>query len=59
MIAARELNDQKPPQSSRNWINEKLIYTHGFGATMNTATGFTPEGMPRFILSNMPIESTP
>lgn len=58
MIAARELNDKKLPESSRNWINEKLIYTHGFGATMNTATGFTPEGMPRFILSNMPIEST-
>ena len=58
MIAARELNDQKLPESSRNWINEKLIYTHGYGATMNTATGFTPEGMPRFILSNMPIEST-
>jgi uncharacterized membrane protein (UPF0182 family) len=25
--------------------------------TMNTANGFTPEGMPRFLLSNMPIES--
>jgi uncharacterized membrane protein (UPF0182 family) len=25
---------------------------------MNTATGFTPEGMPKFVLSNMPIEST-
>jgi uncharacterized membrane protein (UPF0182 family) len=58
MIAARELNDNKLPESSRNWINQKLIYTHGFGATMNTANGFTPEGMPRFILSNMPIEST-
>ena len=58
MIAARELNDNKLPQSSRNWINEKLIYTHGYGATMNTANGFTPEGMPQFILSNMPIEST-
>src|SRR5262249_7005445 len=54
MIAARELNDSKLPASSRNWINEKLIYTHGYAATMNTATGFTPEGMPRFILSNMP-----
>jgi uncharacterized protein len=58
MIAARELNDKKLPESSRNWINEKLIYTHGYGATMNTANGFTPEGMPRFILSNMPTEST-
>src|SRR5207253_3222974 len=58
MIAARELNDTKLPEASRNWINEKLIYTHGYGVTMNTANGFTPEGMPRFILSNMPIEST-
>jgi uncharacterized protein len=58
MIAARELNDSKLPEASRNWINEKLIYTHGYGVTMNTANGFTPEGMPRFIFSNMPIEST-
>jgi uncharacterized protein len=58
MVAARELNDAKLPEASRNWINEKLIYTHGYGVTMNTANGFTPEGMPRFILSNMPIEAT-
>jgi uncharacterized membrane protein (UPF0182 family) len=58
MIAARELNDNKLPEASRNWINERLIYTHGYGVTMNTSNGFTPEGMPRFILSNMPIEST-
>lgn len=57
MVAARELNDTKLPEASRNWINEKLIYTHGYGVTMNTANGFTPEGMPRFMLSNMPIES--
>jgi uncharacterized membrane protein (UPF0182 family) len=57
MVAARELNVTKLPEASRNWINEKLIYTHGYGVTMNTANGFTPEGMPRFILSNMPIES--
>src|SRR6266404_3893609 len=58
MIAARELNLTKLPAASRNWINERLIYTHGYGVTMNTSNGFTPEGMPRFILSNMPIEST-
>jgi hypothetical protein len=58
MIAARELNVTELPAASRNWINERLIYTHGYGVTMNTANGFTPEGMPRFILSNMPLEST-
>jgi len=58
MVASRELNVNKLPESSRNWINEKLVYTHGYGVTMNPVNGFTPEGMPALILSNMPVEST-
>ena len=58
MLAARELNVDKLPESSRNWINEKLIYTHGYGVTMNPVNGFTPEGLPTLILSNMPVQST-
>jgi uncharacterized membrane protein (UPF0182 family) len=58
MLAARELNVEKLPESSRNWINEKLIYTHGYGITMNPVHGFTSEGLPTLILSNMPIQST-
>jgi uncharacterized membrane protein (UPF0182 family) len=58
MLAARELNVDKLPESSRNWINEKLIYTHGYGITMNPVHGFTPEGLPTLILSNMPIQNT-
>jgi hypothetical protein len=58
MLATRELNVEKLPESSRNWINEKLIYTHGYGITMNPVNGFTPEGLPTLILSNMPIQST-
>ncbi len=57
MVAAREIDVKKLPESSRNWINEKLIYTHGYGVTMNTANGFTPEGMPRFVVSDMPVQS--
>ena len=49
MLAARELNIDKLPESSRNWINEKLIYTHGYGITMNPVNGFTPEGLPTLI----------
>ncbi len=58
MLAARELNVDKLPASSRNWINDKLIYTHGYGVTMNPVNGFTPEGLPTLILSNMPVQST-
>jgi uncharacterized protein len=58
MIAPREINDAKLPDSSRNWINERLIYTHGYGVTMNSADGFTPEGLPQFVLSNMPVQAS-
>jgi len=58
MVAARELNLQRLPESSQNWINEKLIYTHGYGVTMNPVNGFTSEGLPDLVLSDMPIGST-
>src|SRR5712691_7374281 len=58
MLATRELNVNKLPESSRNWINEKLIYTHGYGVTMNPVNGFTPEGLPALLLSDMPVRST-
>ncbi len=49
MLAVRELNVDKLPESSRNWINDKLIYTHGYGITMNPVNGFTTEGLPTLI----------
>jgi uncharacterized membrane protein (UPF0182 family) len=58
MLATRELDVDKLPESSRNWINEKLIYTHGYGITMNPVNGFTSEGLPTLYLSNMPVQST-
>ena len=57
MLGVRELNVDKLPGSSRNWINDKLIYTHGYGITMNSVNGFTPEGLPSLYLSNMPVQS--
>jgi uncharacterized membrane protein (UPF0182 family) len=59
MLGTRELSIEKLPESSRNWINEKLIYTHGYGVTMNPVNGFTPEGLPTLLLGNMPVQSTP
>jgi len=57
MLATRELNVAKLPESSRTWINEKLIYTHGYGLTMNAVNGFTPEGLPALLLKDMPVQS--
>jgi uncharacterized membrane protein (UPF0182 family) len=58
MIAVRELDITKLPEQSRNWINERLVYTHGYGVTINPVNEFSSEGRPRFLVSNMPVEST-
>ena len=58
MLAARELDREKLPAGTSNWVNQRLVYTHGYGATMNTVSDFTREGLPQFILSNMPVRST-
>ena len=58
MLASRELSINKLSAGSQNWVNQRLIYTHGYGVTMNPVSRFTKEGLPEFILSNMPVEST-
>ncbi|HXG94256.1 MAG TPA: UPF0182 family protein [Blastocatellia bacterium] len=56
-LAAREMNTDQLPDQSKNWINQHLVYTHGYGVTMNTVNEFTPEGLPHLLLKNMPVES--
>src|SRR5207253_3081743 len=58
MLGVRELSLNKLPAGSQNWVNERLIYTHGYGVTMNPVSHFTKEGLPEFVLSNMPVESS-
>jgi uncharacterized membrane protein (UPF0182 family) len=58
MLATRELNLANLPAGSSNWVNERLIFTHGYGVTMNPVNRFTKEGLPEFVLSDMPVVST-
>ena len=58
MLATRELNLTNLPAGSSNWINERLIFTHGYGVTMNPVSRFTNEGLPELVLRDMPVEST-
>jgi uncharacterized protein len=56
MLATREIDLTKLRAGSRNWVNERLTFTHGYGVTMNSASQFGHEGRPQFFLSNMPVE---
>ncbi len=55
-LSARELNQSQFPEGARNWINEHLSYTHGFGAVMTPASQGGDEPMVWF-LRGIPPES--
>ena len=57
LISARELDAGNLPADARNWVNQRLQYTHGYGVAMSPATGFTPgEGRPEYFLRDIPIQ---
>ncbi|MBI3610539.1 MAG: UPF0182 family protein [Nitrospirae bacterium] len=53
MLSPRELNDQNLPGGA-NWINEHLTYTHGYGVTMGPVNRISKEGLPEFLLKDIP-----
>ena len=55
-LSARELNAASLP--SRNWINEHLSYTHGYGLCLGPVNEFTSEGLPELFIKNIPPVST-
>ncbi len=56
LVSARELDPVNLPPDARNWVNQRLQYTHGYGLAMSPAIGFTPsEGRPQFLLQDIPI----
>ncbi len=56
MISPRELAVESLP--NRNWINESLTFTHGFGLTLGPVNQITPEGLPVLFIKDLPPIST-
>ena len=52
VVAVRELDPAGLPQA--NWINEHLVYTHGYGFVAAPAGTVDAEGKPAFEESNIP-----
>ncbi len=52
MLSARELSYRALP--ARTWINEHLIYTHGYGAVFGPVNRISPEGLPEFFIKDIP-----
>lgn len=56
MLSARELNSESLP--NRNWINERLTFTHGYGITLGPVNQVTPEGLPVLFIKDLPPQSS-
>jgi uncharacterized membrane protein (UPF0182 family) len=52
VVAVRELNIEGNP--SRNWINDHLVYTHGFGYVAAFANTVDADGKPSFAVGDLP-----
>ncbi|MBO0800964.1 MAG: UPF0182 family protein, partial [Blastocatellia bacterium] len=52
MISPRELSVENLLQ--RNWINERLTYTHGYGVALGPVNQVTSTGMPVIFVGNLP-----
>lgn len=52
IVAVRELNIEGNP--SRNWINDHLVYTHGFGFVSAFGNTVDSDGKPNFLVGDLP-----
>jgi uncharacterized protein len=57
MLSPRELSYQHL-QGGRNWINEHLTYTHGYGVVVGPVNRITAEGLPEFFVKDIPPRSS-
>ena len=52
VVAIRELNIDGNP--ARNWINDHLVYTHGFGMVAAYGNTVDADGKPTFVIGDIP-----
>ena len=52
LLSPRELASESLP--SRNWINEHLTYTHGYGLCLGPVNVVSSEGQPEFFIKDIP-----
>jgi uncharacterized membrane protein (UPF0182 family) len=55
-LSARELSAQSLPDP--NWVNQHLIYTHGYGLCLGPVNESTPDGLPVLFIKDIPPASS-
>lgn len=59
MLAARELDRGGLSGQQRNWVNETLAFSHGYGLLMSAVAEADPSGRPAWLISDLPLQTAP
>ncbi len=54
MLSARELVPEQLSEAAKTWVNQRLVYTHGYGVAVSPVSEITFDGLPTFILQDLP-----
>jgi len=54
MLSARELNQQDLAEKAKTWVNQHLVYTHGYGLALTPVNQKSEEGFPRLWIKDIP-----
>lgn len=57
ILAPRELDYEGVPEEAKTWVNEHLVYTHGYGFTMSPVNTVAPDGLPEYYVKDIGAES--
>jgi hypothetical protein len=55
MLSAREINPEFLPE--KTWVNEHLVFTHGYGIAMSPVRYVSSEGLPFLYIKDIPPKS--
>ncbi|BAQ65023.1 integral membrane protein [Geminocystis sp. NIES-3709] len=53
IIAGRELDSQQLPPQAQTWVNQHLVYTHGYGFTMSPVNRVDNGGLPYYFIKDI------
>ncbi|GAB4276347.1 MAG: UPF0182 family protein [Oscillatoriaceae cyanobacterium] len=58
LIAARELDFTSITKAAQTWVNQHLVYTHGYGFTLSPVNMAGPEGLPYYFVKDIGSDTT-
>ena len=54
MLSARELSVEKLAGQAQTWVNQRLQFTHGYGAVLSPVNEISVEGLPVLLVKDIP-----